>query len=294
MSVTPGNRLNSWENGEGEKVKIKKVSVDRLTLVGFKVDYKLETVLHSITTDVIERRCKTQYPFDWQYNLVGGGVLQIGSLQDQSNIRIDFNPNNSKGRYKEQIKQFIGCMKYVKPTRIDVAIDLQEFDMNDYTIIDDLSRKTNSWNSGSGRLETHYIGAPTSDLRLRIYDKALEQGEKGDWWRIEAQMRREFAERYDLFNPFENITLVKKEQNLSHIENFKEKIFLDHLLKNPDDLSRLAKNTRTKYKKILKDLAQSDSISKDFNYIYDDYKNIITNTLEEYIQESYINNVIIK
>ena len=107
-------------------------------------------------------------------------------------------------------------------------------------------------------------------------------------------MRREFAERYDLFNPFENITLVKKEQNLSHIENFKEKIFLDHLLKNPDDLSRLAKNTRTKYKKILKDLAQSDSISKDFNYIYDDYKNIITNTLEEYIQESYINNVIIK
>lgn len=34
-----------------------------------------------------------------------------------------------------------------------------------------------------------YIGAPSSDFRIRIYDKALEQGESGHWVRVEMVMR---------------------------------------------------------------------------------------------------------
>ncbi|MCI8808133.1 MAG: replication initiation factor domain-containing protein, partial [Oscillospiraceae bacterium] len=30
---------------------------------------------------------------------------------------------------------------------------------------------------------TIYIGAPSSDFRVRIYDKALEQGAEGHWVR---------------------------------------------------------------------------------------------------------------
>ena len=36
---------------------------------------------------------------------------------------------------------------------------------------------------------TVYIGAPSSDFRVRIYDKALEQGVDGHWVRVELVMR---------------------------------------------------------------------------------------------------------
>lgn len=36
---------------------------------------------------------------------------------------------------------------------------------------------------------TVYIGSPTSDFRIRIYDKALEQGQSGHWVRVEMVMR---------------------------------------------------------------------------------------------------------
>ena len=34
-----------------------------------------------------------------------------------------------------------------------------------------------------------YIGAPSSEFRVRIYDKALEQGVEGHWIRVELVMR---------------------------------------------------------------------------------------------------------
>ncbi len=41
---------------------------------------------------------------------------------------------------------------------------------------------------------TQYVGAPSSEVRVRIYDKAQEQGiDDGDWTRIEAQFRSKRA-----------------------------------------------------------------------------------------------------
>lgn len=267
------------------------LTVDRLTIVGSKVDYKLQNVLAGSL--LVNGRRRTQYPYDWRFELVGGGVLEIGSLENQSDIRLDFNPNSVKTEeHKNMIKELVSTMKNVRITRVDPALDLKDIDINDYAIIDSLSRKYNKWYSGTGRLETYYIGATTSDVRIRIYDKALEQGKKGDWWRIESQLRREYAENCSLFNPFENITLVKKDVDLSHIKNFKEKVFISYLLDNPDDMYRMNNKTRYRYKKILQDLAQSDSKKIDFLGVYEGYKNIIDTTIREYIQVSETNNVI--
>lgn len=267
------------------------LTVDRLTIVGNKLDNRLQKVIASSL--LVKGRYRAQYPYDWKFELVGGGILEIGSLKNQSDIRLDFNPNSIETEeHKSMIKELISTMKNVRITRVDPALDLRGIDINDYAIIDSLSRKYNSWHSGTGRLETHYIGASTSDIRVRIYDKALEQGKEGDWWRIECQLRREFAENYSLFNPFEHITLVRKDVNLSHIKNFKEKVFIRHLLDNPDDIYRLSKNSRTKYKKILKDLAQSDSKKINFYNVYESYRNIIDKTINEYTEISMSNNVI--
>jgi len=43
---------------------------------------------------------------------------------------------------------------------------------------------------------TVYIGAPSSFFRVRIYDKALEQGEDGHWVRVELVMRAENANAF--------------------------------------------------------------------------------------------------
>ena len=43
---------------------------------------------------------------------------------------------------------------------------------------------------------TVYIGAPSSDFRIRIYDKALEEGEEGHWVRVEMVMRGAHANAF--------------------------------------------------------------------------------------------------
>ena len=43
---------------------------------------------------------------------------------------------------------------------------------------------------------TVYIGAPSSDFRVRIYDKALEEGVDGHWVRVEMVMRQKNANAF--------------------------------------------------------------------------------------------------
>lgn len=49
----------------------------------------------------------------------------------------------------------------------------------------------NMWTDGDE--QAIYFGAPSSDRRLRIYNKALEQGQEGHWIRAEMQMRNKNA-----------------------------------------------------------------------------------------------------
>ena len=53
--------------------------------------------------------------------------------------------------------------------------------------------KVNSRQQGSDGC-TMYFGSPTSDIRIRIYDKAAEQGIDGHWVRVEVVLRKEKAQ----------------------------------------------------------------------------------------------------
>uniref|UniRef100_UPI0025AA2300 replication initiation factor domain-containing protein n=1 Tax=Phocaeicola sartorii TaxID=671267 RepID=UPI0025AA2300 len=89
-------------------------------------------------------------------------------------------------------------------SRIDIACDDQDGYLNMEQIVEKVqtnelnSRMTRrsvivsydgTWRSGS----TVYIGAPSSDFRIRIYDKALEEGVEGHWVRVELVMRQKNA-----------------------------------------------------------------------------------------------------
>lgn len=92
-------------------------------------------------------------------------------------------------------------------SRIDIACD----DREGYLCMDDIVRavQENTINSrlmkrtlymgynGEGRSGTTvYIGASSSDFRVRIYDKALESGETGHWVRVELVMRGKHANAF--------------------------------------------------------------------------------------------------
>ena len=92
-------------------------------------------------------------------------------------------------------------------SRIDIACD----DREGYLSMDDIVRKvqdnevnsrmakrvvTVSFNGTQRNGTTVYIGAESSDFRVRIYDKALEQGVDGHWIRVELVMRHENANAF--------------------------------------------------------------------------------------------------
>ncbi len=103
--------------------------------------------------------------------------------------------------------QLLAADETANVSRIDIACD----DHNGYLDMDKITEKVqgNEINSrmtkrsvlvsydGTRRSgSTVYIGAPSSDFRVRIYDKALEEGVDGHWIRVELVMRSKNAKAF--------------------------------------------------------------------------------------------------
>ena len=278
------------------KIKVKsKVSVDKLAYVGYKTEL-FQVLINSLSEKLIEKRTVARYPYEWNYHLYGGSIIQERTEFNKTDVRIEFNPNRLKGEWYDGIIQFMNTFKYVRPTRVDIAIDLYNIDINDYIVMDDKGRKTVEYRGGSGELETYYVGAPSSDLRVRIYDKRKEQGQSEDkeaWWRVEAQVTGEVIEHLDKISPFEGIEIIRKDSRLDHIKSFKEQVFIRHLLHNPKDLERLSRPTRYRYKKILSDLGRSESERVSLCDIYKKNYKTVLDTIDEYKRPSESNNMLL-
>lgn len=99
-------------------------------------------------------------------------------------------------------REIVNCNANV--TRLDVACDDRHGALNMDTIIektrsgDICSRMTNrsivsSWDGVSSSGSTVYIGSESSAFRLRLYDKAAEQGIAGHWVRLEMVLRQKYS-----------------------------------------------------------------------------------------------------
>ena len=89
-------------------------------------------------------------------------------------------------------------------SRLDIACDDREGFLNMEEIVEKVqaneinSRMTKrsvivSFDGTQRSGSTIYLGAPSSDFRVRIYDKALEEGVDGHWIRVELVMRHKNA-----------------------------------------------------------------------------------------------------
>ena len=103
--------------------------------------------------------------------------------------------------------QLIAGDELVNVSRLDIACDDKEGYLNMETVIEKIqqnevnTRSTKrsvvvSYDGTQRNGSTVYIGAPSSDFRIRIYDKALEMGQDGHWVRFEMVIRAENANAF--------------------------------------------------------------------------------------------------
>jgi DNA relaxase NicK len=100
--------------------------------------------------------------------------------------------------------QLLAADETANVSRIDIACDDRKGFLNMEEIVEKVqaneinSRMTKrsvivSFDGTQRSDSTMYLGAPSSDFRVRIYDKALEEGVDGHWIRVELVMRHKNA-----------------------------------------------------------------------------------------------------
>lgn len=89
-----------------------------------------------------------------------------------------------------------------KFTRLDVALDVMDSNLNIRTLAAQLKRGTantrfQTWNLLDGSTgQTLYLGSRQSEQFMRIYDKGIEQGDGSNWKRIELELKGSRAQMF--------------------------------------------------------------------------------------------------
>ena len=270
-----------------------KVSIDKITILGDMSD-KFETIINNNRYGFIEGSGLAKHPYDRNFYMADGSLLQYTKTSGMKALRYEFNPNkindDKEKIHSRSVAECIATMKYPKLSRVDIAIDLFDINIADYEINHE-SVKTNIWRDRSKRLETLYIGAPNSDIRFRIYNKAKER-EMDDnrlWWRIEVQLRDEFATLPLIgFNPFEKILISKS--SIQQIEDIRIRSMLYYLEQFPEEWTNVSHRSKIRYKKILNTLPSKEEIQLADTYRSEQQR--IINELSEWLKIAERNNVI--
>lgn len=243
------------------------ITFDRMTILGELSDkriFMLKLLLKKQETHVTDSRF---------HDCVKGKFLddliyfeydkQKAKMFKTRNFRMEFNPNNLK---VEQItwlqENVIPMLTDVGITRLDLAIDV-DFDLSAYQFIpigSSREKSTVEYRDPSRQLETLYIGKRESDKMIRLYNKKVEQAKKGNivdqtnWWRLEFELKRETVNEFgEVFN-----TIQIKKPDIFELEKVQDRAMLTHLKQYPDEWGSLSKNTRAKYKKMLREIKEVD------------------------------------
>ena len=233
-------------------------SIDKLTVLGtlkFK-DYYFDMIDLSYTYPLpfFEKIIDTQF-FTKSWNIRDFGFLQIDITTLK--FRLEFNPNKINNQVqKKLLNLLLSYLKDIHFSRIDLAIDLYNYNLYEYNIVDLKGRKKAYYYDRVGKLETCYFGSMSSNKFIRIYNKAIEQKikEDVDWWRIELQLRDTYIDTYLTgFKDFLDGILIFKYISVDNL-SFNDKAVLEYILRDISRLGLLSKNSRTRYKNIIKDL----------------------------------------
>lgn len=194
-------------------------------------------------------------------------------------FRLEFNPNKLRDKDISIYKDIISLLYDITISRLDLAFDIFDVDCSKF-VFEKLERnvKSSYYLSASGVLETKYLGARKSEKRARLYNKKIERTENGGvednifaskykhWWRLEFQLRSRSVD-----NVFEIIDeYIFKPQDFSDL-SIDNQMKISIFLNDKNLWGKLSRNTRSKYKKILKNYSTNDI----------DYKSLLRKDLNE-------------
>lgn len=230
-----------------------RISIDRVTIVGqLKKPVKFLNRWQS-NTDVGEMKI-AKFPYRHMWQSVANYIVQQKDPDaDVPMIRIEFNPNTLC--YSQSFFQIICNLYDQRVTRLDFAADYP-FSLKDYKFSTLVPKKSRSFYSRSGDLETHYIGHRSSGSEYRIYDKQKESKLNHTFWRIEHEKHFGKDEDWRDFVPFSDLQCYGGDY--SSIANLSDRAMLFYLAANPSAWGEL----HHKKKKRLRDLIPSISGDK--------------------------------
>lgn len=161
---------------------------------GVKWEDKLEEQVYRVGGQVIRNVNSAFYYTGRIVNDDAAAIVQWGGNYPnlKGRCRFEWNPNHESYQYQQLLKRlglFLDDREPMTVTRLDFAIDYRlPFSALEVEYKHGVSRQFHT--GRSGEVETVYYGSRSSDYRLRLYNKAVEQGAPFlDWSRLEAQMR---------------------------------------------------------------------------------------------------------
>ena len=180
---------------------------------------------------------------------------------DRRNMRVEFNPNKLTHEEMLWLKQnIIVYMEDDGFTRLDLAFDFED-DLSDYYVMSDKALKKNIIYGVNGMPETKYFGVRDSDRFIRIYNKKQERKDNADvevisehLWRIEIELKRNMVDYWN--NCFSDLHILKPAW--STLEKVNEQAMVYTLLHEESMWGKLSKNTKYKFKKIIKEISPVD------------------------------------
>lgn len=233
-------------------------SIDKLCVLGkFKNIENFEVFIQYCYSNIrFKPRYITNQFYGNSFSIEDLGFLQVDRVS--SNFRFEFNPNHVKTlEDKDIVNTILSYFTDFHFSRLDIALDLYNYNIYDYNIVDLSPRKKAYYYDRVGKLETCYFGAVGSNKFVRIYNKAKEQNvPEVDWWRVELQLRDSNIDVYleDRKDFLEDIYFFR----YVSIDSYStvEKATLEYLIHDYSRINELAKNQKTKYKKMIRELKE--------------------------------------
>lgn len=180
---------------------------------------------------------------------------------DRRNMRVEFNPN--KLTYEEMFWLKENIINYMEDdgfTRLDLAFDFED-DLSDYYAMTDKAVKKTVLYGRNGKPETKYFGVRDSDRFIRIYNKKQERKDNADieissehLWRVEIELKRDMVDYWN--DCFSDLHILKPDWKT--IERTSDRAMVFMLLHDEDEWGQLHRNSRTKYKKLIKKISPID------------------------------------
>jgi hypothetical protein len=187
------------------------------------------------------------YPYRDSFKTLSGVFIQFADAgADIPDVRIELNPAKHKIA-PAIVTELVSLLKYVRPTRLDFAIDYP-FDLSSFHYSTDTPRSGAIWYGRSGKAETFYLGRGQAGDKYRVYNKAKEQKLKDEtWWRVELQMNLRPDENWRDRNPFADLHITKPAEYLNVID----RAVMRELKENPQAWGELTDYQRRKYRRMM-------------------------------------------